>query len=242
MPSSATLDELRELVAATTGSMRGDSSSRSGSPGSAEPRRRPRQRTASRRAAPRPAAPAPVAVGRRAVTRRVLRSLAPRSLALDAIVMAAGEGRRLRPITERWPKPVLPIDGRPVIATPPARARRGRVRAGLGGNGHLAEQVEELVTGCEPGLEIHFVRQPEPLGSADAVSRARSPAGALPPCLVSAADTVYSPGDVARLAASAQAAIAWRRSPSGSRPGARGRTGAGECRARASISPRPCGC
>jgi len=31
--------------------------------------------------------------------------------------MAAGEGRRLRPLTERWPKPVLPIDGRPVIAT-----------------------------------------------------------------------------------------------------------------------------
>jgi len=31
--------------------------------------------------------------------------------------MAAGEGRRLRPITERWPKPVLPIDGKPVVVT-----------------------------------------------------------------------------------------------------------------------------
>ena len=31
--------------------------------------------------------------------------------------MAAGEGRRLRPVTERWPKPILPIDGRAVIAT-----------------------------------------------------------------------------------------------------------------------------
>ena len=36
---------------------------------------------------------------------------------VEAIVMAAGEGRRLRPITERWPKPILPIDGRAVIAT-----------------------------------------------------------------------------------------------------------------------------
>jgi glucose-1-phosphate thymidylyltransferase len=34
-----------------------------------------------------------------------------------AVVMAAGEGKRLRPLTERWPKPVLPIDGRPVIGT-----------------------------------------------------------------------------------------------------------------------------
>ena len=30
--------------------------------------------------------------------------------------MAAGEGRRLRPVTERWPKPILPIDGKPVVA------------------------------------------------------------------------------------------------------------------------------
>ena len=31
--------------------------------------------------------------------------------------MAAGDGTRLRPLTERWAKPVLPIDGRPVLAT-----------------------------------------------------------------------------------------------------------------------------
>jgi CTP:molybdopterin cytidylyltransferase MocA len=128
---------------------------------------------------------------------------------VDAIVMAAGEGRRLRPITERWPKPVLPIDGRPVVVTLlDELAEAGCERAWVV-TGHLAEQVEELVTGCEPGLEIRFVRQPEPLGSADAVLRALE-GGARPPCVVSAADTVYSPGDVARLAASAGAAIAWR--------------------------------
>ena len=31
--------------------------------------------------------------------------------------MAAGEGTRLRPLTDRWPKPILPIDGRPVVVT-----------------------------------------------------------------------------------------------------------------------------
>ena len=40
--------------------------------------------------------------------------------------MAAGEGRRLRPLTESWPKPVLPIDGRPVAAELIARAYGGR--------------------------------------------------------------------------------------------------------------------
>jgi CTP:molybdopterin cytidylyltransferase MocA len=133
---------------------------------------------------------------------------------VDAIVMAAGEGRRLRPITERWPKPVLPIDGRPVVVTLLHElAEAGCERAWVV-TGHLAEQVEELVTGSEPRLETRFVRQPEPFGSADAVSRALE-AGARPPCVVSAADTVYGPGDVARVAGSAQAAIAWRRAPRG---------------------------
>ena len=128
--------------------------------------------------------------------------------------MAAGEGLRLRPITDQWPKPVLPIGGRPVIVTLLRElAEAGCERAWVV-TGHLAAQVEELVRGCDPALEIRFVRQPAPLGSADAVSCALA-AGARPPCLVSAADTVYATGDVARLAASAQAAIAWRRSPPG---------------------------
>jgi CTP:molybdopterin cytidylyltransferase MocA len=116
---------------------------------------------------------------------------------VDAVVMAAGEGRRLRPITERWPKPVLPIDGRPVLATllhEVARARPERVWLVTG---HLAEQVERLAgDGSAFGLDIRFVRQPEPLGSADAVRRAVE-AGAGPPLLVTAADTVYTDGDLA---------------------------------------------
>jgi hypothetical protein len=133
---------------------------------------------------------------------------------VEAIVMAAGEGRRLRPITERWPKPVLPIDGRPVIVTLLHElAEAGCERAWVV-TGHLAAQVEELVAGCEPGLEIQFVRQPAPLGSADAVLLALA-AGARPPCLVSAADTVYAPGDVASFAGGSRAAIAWRSKPPG---------------------------
>jgi CTP:molybdopterin cytidylyltransferase MocA len=109
--------------------------------------------------------------------------------------MAAGEGRRLRPITERWPKPILPIDGRPVVVT----LVHDLVAAGCGPivvvTGHLAEQVEDLL---EPlPYDVRFVRQPPGLGSADAVARAR----ATPPYVVTAADTVYADGDLARFAA-----------------------------------------
>ncbi|HLY95227.1 MAG TPA: nucleotidyltransferase family protein [Gaiellaceae bacterium] len=114
--------------------------------------------------------------------------------------MAAGEGTRLRPLTERWPKPVLPIDGRPVIATLLRELAAAGCELAFVVTGHLAEQVEELVgDGSGFGLGVHFVRQPGVLGSADAVRRALA-AGAEPPCLVVAADTVFTPGDVARFA------------------------------------------
>ncbi len=113
--------------------------------------------------------------------------------------MAAGEGRRLRPLTETWPKPVLPIAGRPVIAT----LLRELAVAGFEEvsvvTGHLAEQVEALLgDGAGFGLRIRYARQPEPLGSADAV-RCALEAGARPPLLVLAADTVFASGDLSRV-------------------------------------------
>jgi CTP:molybdopterin cytidylyltransferase MocA len=108
--------------------------------------------------------------------------------------MAAGEGTRLRPITEHWPKPVLPIDGKPVVVTlvhDLAAAGCARI---VVVTGHLAEQVEALL---EPlPYDIRFVRQPPGQGSADAVLRAQ----ATPPYVVVAADTVFAEGDLAQFA------------------------------------------
>jgi UTP-glucose-1-phosphate uridylyltransferase len=120
---------------------------------------------------------------------------------VEAVVIAAGEGRRLRPLTERWPKPILPIDGKPVIAT----LLEELEAAGLGPVtvvvGHLGEQIRQLLR--DP--DVRFAEQAEPLGSADAVLQALG-AGARAPFVVSAADTVFTPGDVGRFAA------AWERS------------------------------
>jgi NDP-sugar pyrophosphorylase family protein len=116
---------------------------------------------------------------------------------LTAVVMAAGEGTRLRPLTERWPKPVLPIDGRPVLATLLRELERAGFDEVTVVTGHLAEQVESLVgEGKAFRARVRFVRQPEPLGSADAVLRAVG-SGAMPPLLVTGADTVFGSGDLA---------------------------------------------
>jgi CTP:molybdopterin cytidylyltransferase MocA len=125
--------------------------------------------------------------------------------------MAAGEGTRLRPLTDRWPKPVLPIDGRPVVVTlVHALSFCDRITVVTG---HLAEQVEALVAPLP--YPIAFVRQPPGRGSADAVLRAH----AAPPYLALAADTVYEDGvleQFAERAAGADGAVAWsgeRRAP-----------------------------
>jgi NDP-sugar pyrophosphorylase family protein len=136
----------------------------------------------------------------------------------EAVVMAAGEGTRLRPLTERYAKGVLPIDGRPVIATLLRELAAADVERAFVVTGHLAEQVQALVG--QPGafgLEISFVRQPRPDGSADAVARAVA-AGVATPFLVTAADTVFRPGDIGRFLAAfreggAAGAVAVRRDP-----------------------------
>jgi dTDP-glucose pyrophosphorylase len=117
---------------------------------------------------------------------------------MDAVVMAAGEGRRLRPLTERWAKAVLPLDGRPVIATLLHELATAGFEVVTVVTGPLGVQVEQLVgDGSVFGLSVRYAHQPEPLGSADAVRRALD-AGASPPVLVFAADTVFRRGDLGR--------------------------------------------
>jgi NDP-sugar pyrophosphorylase family protein len=137
---------------------------------------------------------------------------------MQAIVMAAGEGLRLRPVTEGWPKPILPIDGRPVVATVVRDLHDGGCDRVTVVTGYLAEEVERLLgDGSGFGLELRYARQPRPDGSADAVSRGLA-AGAQAPLVVATADTVFQPGDLARFAAAfAEAgtpgAVAIRRDP-----------------------------
>jgi len=108
--------------------------------------------------------------------------------------MAAGRGTRLRPLTDTWPKPVLPIAGRPVVVTLVHDLARAGCERIVVVTGHLADQVEALLAPLP--YAIRFVRQPSGQGSADAVARA----DATPPYLVAAADNLYADGDLERFA------------------------------------------
>jgi NDP-sugar pyrophosphorylase family protein len=115
---------------------------------------------------------------------------------MEAVVIAAGEGRRLRPLTERWPKALLPIDRSPVISLVLRELAHAPVERITIVVGHLGEQIEALIgDGARFGAKVAYARQLEPLGSADAV-RCAVDAGARPPLLVTAADTAYRRGDL----------------------------------------------
>ena len=129
---------------------------------------------------------------------------------IPAVVIAAGLGTRLRPLTERYAKPVLPVDGQPVIARLLRQLADARCERVTVVTGHLAEQVESLLgDGSGFGVRVRYVRQPDPAGSADAVQRAEEE----PPYLVAAADTVFTPGSVEQVVRKAlpAGAIAVRR-------------------------------
>jgi NDP-sugar pyrophosphorylase family protein len=122
--------------------------------------------------------------------------------------MAAGLGQRLAPLSDRWPKPVLPIDGRPVIVTLVHELAGAGVERLVVVTGHFGEQIEALLAPLP--YDVRFARQPEALGSADAVVRA----GATAPFLVAAADTRFGEGDIGRFVAAARTtagAVAVRR-------------------------------
>jgi len=141
--------------------------------------------------------------------------------------MAAGEGRRLRPLTERWPKPILPVDGKPVIGLLLRELRAAGCERATIVTGHLAEQVESLIgDGAGFGIAVTYVRQPRVDGSADAVRRALD-SGVEPPAIVVAADTVFPTGAIGLFRSgwgAAPGALAARRGQpvGGGKPGIRG--------------------
>jgi CTP:molybdopterin cytidylyltransferase MocA len=116
----------------------------------------------------------------------------------QVVVIAAGLGTRLRPLTERYAKAVLPIDGRPVIALLLRELADAGFEAATVVTGHLGEQVERLVgDGSGFGLEVRYATQTSPDGSADAVLAAAP----IAPYLVLGADKLFDRGDVGRFAA-----------------------------------------
>ena len=83
------------------------------------------------------------------------------------VLMAGGEGRRLQPLTENTPKPLLPVGGQPLIETLVRRfAEQGFRRLFLSVNYRAGQFQEHFGDGSAFGLSIEYLQETEPRGTA----------------------------------------------------------------------------
>lgn len=99
---------------------------------------------------------------------------------LSAVIMAGGYGTRLLPLTERTPKPMLPVGDRPLLELTIARLRAAGVRRVQVATHHLAEQIaEHFGDGSGFGVDISYLSESQPMGTAGALASLGAPDGTL---------------------------------------------------------------
>jgi NDP-mannose synthase len=88
-----------------------------------------------------------------------------------AIIMAGGEGARLRPYTAVLPKPLMPIGDRPVLDIVIRQLRRANFERITIATGYLAELIEAFFRdGKVYDVPIDYFREYEPLGTVGALA------------------------------------------------------------------------
>jgi MurNAc alpha-1-phosphate uridylyltransferase len=117
---------------------------------------------------------------------------------MKAMVLAAGRGERLRPLTDEIPKALVEAGGKPLIAWHLERLARAGIGEAVINVSHLGERiVERLGDGARFGLRISYSRERERLETAGGIANARARLGAEPFLLVNA--DVYCECDFSRL-------------------------------------------
>ena len=86
-------------------------------------------------------------------------------LPIDAVLMAGGKGERLRPLTERTPKPLLPVGGKPIIDYNVDNLISNGVKHINVTVNYLAEQIEEHFSEPRDGVQVRCFREPRFLGT-----------------------------------------------------------------------------
>jgi NDP-mannose synthase len=97
-------------------------------------------------------------------------------MSFEAVVLAGGKGTRLSPYTYVLPKPLLPLDQRPILDIVLTQlARAGCTKATLA-IGHLGHYIEIYCgDGARWGLEVDYFREDTPLGTVGALAQIAPP-------------------------------------------------------------------
>ena len=86
------------------------------------------------------------------------------------VIMAGGEGKRLRPLTDHCPKPMLLVGGKPILEHIILRAKAEGFQKFILSVNYLSDVIEDYFGyGERFGVEIDYIREDSPLGTAGAL-------------------------------------------------------------------------
>jgi N-acetyl-alpha-D-muramate 1-phosphate uridylyltransferase len=123
---------------------------------------------------------------------------------MKAMILAAGRGERMRPLTDHTPKPMLMVGGKPLIAWTIERLVRAQILDLVINHAHLGAQIERgLGNGAQFGASITYSPESQALETAGGIAQARAKLGDDPFIVVNG--DIYCEFDFAALAARARA-------------------------------------
>ncbi len=91
-------------------------------------------------------------------------------LPIDAVIMAGGLGKRLRPMTNNTPKPLLKVGGKEIISYNFDRLSQYGISRQYISINYLAEQLVDFCAHYDPDITFEMIKEKEYLGTAGALS------------------------------------------------------------------------
>lgn len=92
---------------------------------------------------------------------------------MKAMILAAGRGERMRPLTDITPKPLLEAGGKPLIVWHIENLARAGIRELVINHAHLGQQIETFLgDGSRYGVSIHYSPETEALETAGGIANA----------------------------------------------------------------------
>lgn len=92
---------------------------------------------------------------------------------MKAMILAAGLGQRMRPLTDHTPKPLLMVGGKPLLQHHLERIRAAGIHQVVINLAYLGHKIQEFAgDGSRFGLNIQYSPEPEPLETAGGILRA----------------------------------------------------------------------
>lgn len=92
---------------------------------------------------------------------------------MRAMILAAGRGERMRPLTDHTPKPLLPVGGKPLIVWHIERLAQAGIREIVINHAHLGQQIEQaLGDGRQWQVDIQYSPEQSALETAGGIAQA----------------------------------------------------------------------